>query len=57
MSVDTISRIQINLSRQTILGRLADGEVILGDGSYVFTLERRCYATAGVSCDWLARVT
>ena len=28
--------------------RLNAGEVILGDGSYIYTLERRGYATAGV---------
>ena len=33
---------------QNILTRLAAGEVILGDGSYIFTLERRGYATAGM---------
>merc|ERR1711902_343017 len=27
--------------------RLASGEVILGDGSYIMTLEKRGYATAG----------
>ena len=31
-----------------LLSRLAAGEVILGDGSYVYTLERRGYATAGL---------
>jgi len=31
-----------------LLARLAAGEVILGDGSYIFTLERRGYATAGM---------
>ena len=30
------------------MARLAAGEVILGDGSYVYTLERRGYATAGM---------
>lgn len=33
---------------KNILTRLAAGEVILGDGSYIFTLERRGYATAGM---------
>lgn len=33
---------------KNILSRLAAGEVILGDGSYIFTLERRGYATAGM---------
>ena len=33
---------------QDLLARLAAGEVILGDGSYIFTLERRGYATAGM---------
>jgi len=32
---------------KTILDRLKAGEVILGDGSYVMTLEKRGYATAG----------
>ena len=32
---------------QSLLARLASGEVILGDGSYVMTLEKRGYATAG----------
>lgn len=31
-----------------LLARLAAGEVILGDGSYIVTLERRGYATAGM---------
>ena len=30
-----------------MVGRLASGEVILGDGSYIMTLEKRGYATAG----------
>ena len=30
------------------MSRLAAGEVIIGDGSYIYTLERRGYATAGV---------
>lgn len=34
---------------QGILERLAKGDVILGDGSYVFTLEKRCLVKAG---DW-----
>merc|ERR1711974_424850 len=32
---------------QSLVGRLASGEVILGDGSYIMTLEKRGYATAG----------
>ena len=32
---------------QSLLARLASGEVILGDGSYVMTLEKMGYATAG----------
>jgi hypothetical protein len=31
---------------QDILGRLAAGEVILGDGSYVVTLEKRGYVVS-----------
>ena len=34
--------------KETLLGRLASGEVILGDGSYIMTLEKRGYATAGM---------
>ena len=30
------------------MSRLAAGEVILGDGSYIYTLERRGYAMAGM---------
>lgn len=30
-----------------ILKRLNEGEVILGDGGFVFELEKRCYVTAG----------
>jgi len=33
---------------KNVLTRLAAGEVILGDGSYIFTLERRGYAKAGM---------
>jgi len=33
--------------KQNLLDRLACGEVILGDGSYIMTLEKRGYATAG----------
>lgn len=33
--------------RQSLVGRLASGEVLLGDGSYVMTLEKRGYTTAG----------
>jgi len=33
--------------KETLLSRLASGEVILGDGSYIMTLEKRGYATAG----------
>jgi len=32
---------------RSILDRLRDGEVIVGDGSYVFTLEKRGYVLAG----------
>ena len=32
---------------QDLVGRLASGEVVLGDGSYIMTLEKRGYATAG----------
>lgn len=32
---------------QDLMGRLASGEVLLGDGSYIMTLEKRGYATAG----------
>jgi len=32
---------------KSLLARLASGEVILGDGSYIMTLEKRGYATAG----------
>merc|ERR1712110_945299 len=32
---------------QSLVGRLASGEVILGDGSYIMALEKRGYATAG----------
>ena len=28
---------------QTILERLDAGEVIIGDGGYIVTLEKRCY--------------
>jgi len=31
-----------------LLERLGAGEVIIGDGSYIYTLERRGYATAGM---------
>ena len=31
-----------------MLERLGAGEVIIGDGSYIYTLERRGYATAGM---------
>merc|ERR1719208_245070 len=31
----------------SLLARLKSGEVILGDGSYIMTLEKRGYATAG----------
>jgi len=31
-----------------LLARLGAGEVIIGDGSYIYTLERRGYATAGM---------
>ena len=34
---------------QDILARLGQGEVIIGDGSYVVTLEKRGYVKAG---DW-----
>jgi len=34
--------------KKTLLERLECGEVIIGDGSYIVTLERRGYATAGV---------
>merc|ERR1711971_524080 len=34
-------------TQQSLVGRLASGEVILGDGSYIMTLEKRGYATAG----------
>ena len=30
-----------------LLERLAKGEVIIGDGSYVVSLEKRCYVKAG----------
>ena len=32
---------------KTILERLNDGEVIIGDGGYITEMERRGYATAG----------
>ena len=35
-------------SGSSLMSRLAAGEVIIGDGSYIYTLERRGYATAGV---------
>jgi len=35
-------------SRNSLMSRLAAGEVIIGDGSYIYTLERRGYATAGM---------
>ena len=31
----------------TVMERLGAGEVIIGDGSYVFTLEKRGYVQAG----------
>ena len=34
-------------SLQSLMSRLASGDVILGDGSYIMTLEKRGYATAG----------
>ncbi len=33
--------------RKGLLERLADGGVIVGDGSFVFTLEKRGYVAAG----------
>merc|ERR1712106_1031349 len=43
------SNIRRNMEhKETLLGRLASGEVILGDGSYIMTLEKRGYATAGM---------
>ena len=37
-----------------MLERLEAGEVIIGDGSYVFTLEKRGYVQAGDSLEnWL----
>ena len=38
---------------KTILERLDDGEVIIGDGGYITEMERRGYATAGV---WVPEV-
>merc|ERR1711936_759184 len=35
-------------STNSLMERLNAGEVIIGDGSYIYTLERRGYATAGV---------
>merc|ERR1711973_299204 len=35
-------------TKSSLMQRLNAGEVILGDGSYIYTLERRGYATAGV---------
>jgi len=35
------------MSSQNILARLSAGEVIIGDGSYVNTLEKRGYVRAG----------
>merc|ERR1711936_1546805 len=32
---------------KSLMSRLAGGEIILGDGSYIMTLEKRGYATAG----------
>ena len=32
---------------KTILERLDDGEIIIGDGGYITEMERRGYATAG----------
>jgi len=34
-------------NHKDLTGRLASGEVLLGDGSYIMTLEKRGYATAG----------
>merc|ERR1711963_314012 len=34
-------------TKSSLMQRLNAGEVILGDGSYIYTLERRGYATAG----------
>jgi len=34
-------------NHKDLVGRLASGEVVLGDGSYIMTLEKRGYATAG----------
>jgi len=34
-------------NHKDLMGRLASGEVLLGDGSYIMTLEKRGYATAG----------
>ena len=44
-----INVMQLTLSGMpsTVLDRLRAGEVIIGDGSYVFTLERRGYVQAG----------
>jgi len=36
------------MAGKDILSRLAAGEVIIGDGSYGVTLEKRGYVTAGV---------
>merc|ERR1711963_420450 len=35
-------------TKSSLMQRLNAGEVILGDGSYIYTLERRGYATAGM---------
>jgi len=40
---------QPSINKKNILERLGDGEVIIGDGSYVVTLEKRGYVKAG---DW-----
>jgi len=46
---ETIVRTADSLDDKDILSRLKRGEVILGDGSYVVTLEKRGYVKAG---DW-----
>ena len=48
VSAGQLRRGRLTVPAQDLLARLAAGEVILGDGSYIFTLERRGYATAGM---------
>merc|ERR1711892_797524 len=46
---ETTSAAKVSMDSKDIMSRLRRGEVILGDGSYVVTLEKRGYVKAG---DW-----